>query len=71
MSSTTLFLDFKSFCTNAAYYDVTGGTTFFETGFSVSDMDANTTTIELRGENFSGGTETVTAEQMVVTYFKK
>lgn len=71
MSATTLFLDFKTFASNDLYQDVTGGTSFFETGFSVSNLTSNTTAIELRANNTLGTGETITAEQMTVTYIKK
>lgn len=70
-SATTLFIDVKTSVSNDLYQDVTGGVSFFETGFSVSDLANNTTLIELRGNNTLGTGETITAEQMVVTFSKK
>ena len=64
-STTTVYIDFKYSCTDAFYFDSSGGATFMETGFSVSDLTANTIAIDLRGQYG------VTYEQMVVTYFKK
>ncbi len=71
VSATTLFVEFETTCSNNLYYKTTGGTAFFETGVSVANMDSNSTAIELRGLNVSAGTETISADNMIVTYYKK
>lgn len=69
-SSTTLFIEFKATMVNGLYQE-TAGYTFFETGFSVSNLASNTTLIEVRGKNTSAGTELITCSQLSVKYLNK
>ena len=70
-SSTSMFIDFLYVSTNGKYGQ-NDYRTFFETGFSVSNLTSNTLEILLRGNNTEAiPSETAQCNQMVVTYFKK
>ncbi len=71
-STTTLFITFHHINSNTVYQTTGDGRLFFETGFSVSDLSANTTALQIRGHNIDGApTETINCTQMVVMYYKK
>ncbi|MES3018139.1 MAG: hypothetical protein V4721_10180 [Bacteroidota bacterium] len=71
-STTTLFITFLQANSNGSYQTLGDGKLFYETGFSVSDLSANTTLFEVRGRNLDGApTETINCAQLVVTYYKK
>lgn len=70
-SATTLYIDFHSFNANGKYKTEGNGTLFYETGFSVSSLLLNTTLLEIRGRNMSGGTELLNCTQLIVKYLKK
>jgi len=72
MSSTTVFLDFRFVGSSTLTYDSGASASFFETGFTVSDLDSLTNVIEFRAK-YTSGTSTValTQHQLQVTYYKK
>lgn len=70
-SDTELFIQFLQNNSGVGSYTGTNTKQFFETGFVVPALSANTTLIEVRGMNQSGGAEQARLNQLMITYSKK
>lgn len=67
-TSTTLFITFETINSDANYYKLFGGSSFFETGVGINNSITNL--IEIKGAA-SGTGDILTANNLTVIYFKK